>query len=283
MTSAGLLERSDNLAWAGTVVFPTAAGLAATRTASEPELRVLVPGEERMLHRLLVAEAALGMLERGAPQGVSVVSERQARALERADDNGASARLFADSVGARTSRPSLDAAGRSRWWGVPLEADQLHWPDFVAVAGGRLVAVEVEITLKQRWRLRQVLRGYRSAVERGHITQVLWLVTPDVQMQLEGWRGGDGWHDGLLQELGLLPAGVPDWTEKGRPVVVRPVQPIDDGLVYALSQRVLAASMRSSYRQWKQWRRAWEASETVLDFEGWLAAPGTIARLRSRG
>ncbi|WP_040742256.1 hypothetical protein [Nocardia tenerifensis] len=291
MAGAGLLERSDNLAWAGTVVYPTMAGLTAIRTPGHPELRFRVPGEERMLHRLLVAETALAMLARGAARGFEVVSERQFRALERARDDGESAHRYAELVGVRTTartpgeqvvHPSFDDTGRPRWWAIPLDNGQaLHWPDFVVVGGGLLRAVEVEITPKERWRLHAVLRGYRTAIRCGHIDQVLWCVTPDVQMQLEGARGPDGWIDGLLQEMGLLPPGPPDWTVKGRPMVVRPIAAVDEGLVYALSQRVLVASMRSSYRQWRQWRRVWENSGTALDFDAWLAVPGTVTHLKS--
>jgi hypothetical protein len=291
MSEAGLLERNDNLRWAGTLVYPTAWGLAAVKAPGRPELRALVPGEERMLHRLLVAEAALRL----QGKGITVASERQMRAVERAEDKGEASRHFAassgvhlfaeDNPGQPVVRPSLDGVDRPRFWGIPVGTDEkLHWPDFVAVVGGRMIAVEVELELKERWRMNATLRAYKRSIEAGHIAQVLWHVTPDVQMQLEGRRGPDGWEDGLLQEIGYLDSGVaPDWKVKGRPMVVRPVEASDEGVVYALSQRILIPSMRSSYRQWKQWRKVYDGTETPLGFEDWLMRPGTIQKLKTMG
>lgn len=292
MREAGLLERSDNLRWAGTVVFPTAAGMAAAAAPGLPELRALVPSEERMLHRLLVAEAALRMRARG----VRVIAERQIRAVERANDEGRAAEALARFCGVAvagspaaaelgvTVSPTVDGNGRARWFGVPVGVTgELHWPDFMAVVGGRLVAVEMEITHKERWRMLQVLRGYKLAVEAGHIAQVLWEVTPDVQIQLEGRRGSGGWEDGLLQELGFLESEqAPDWSVKGRPMVVRAAQGRDEGVRYALSQKTLPPSLRCSYRQWQQWRGVWEQEQTPLEFEEWLMRPRTMAQLRAR-
>lgn len=289
MREAGLLERSDNLRWAGTVVYPTASGMAAAAAPGMPELRALVPSEERMLHRLLVAEAALRMRARG----VRVIAERQIRAVERANDEGRAAEALArfcgvavagspaaDELGVTVS-PAPDGNGRPRWFGVPGAAGELHWPDFIAVVGGRLVAIEMEITHKEKWRMLPVLRGYKQAVEAGHIWQVLWEVTPDVQVQLEGHRVADGWKDGLLHELGFLEKGrAPDWLVKGQPMVVRSAQGRDEGVRYALSQKTLPPSLRCSYRQWQQWRQVWERDQTELDFEDWLMSPRTMSRLR---
>lgn len=290
MREAGLLERSDNLRWAGTIVYPTAAGMSAAASPGWPELRALVPSEERMLHRLMVAEAALRMRSRG----VRVVSERQMRAVERANDGGRAAEALARFCGVAAPgsvvaaeagvvvSPTVDGTGRARWFGVPVGmAGELHWPDFMAVVGGRLVAVEMEITHKERWRMLQVLRGYKLSIEAGHLAQVLWEVTPDVQFQLEGRRTADGWEDGLLGELGFLESGqAPDWSERGRPMVVRPAQARDDGVRYALSQKTLSPSLRCSHRQWQQWRQVWEKDETALEFEEWLMRPRTMAKLR---
>ncbi|MDH6284612.1 hypothetical protein [Prescottella agglutinans] len=292
MCEAGLLERNDNLRWTGTVVYPTAAGMSAVRALGHPELRAITPSDERMLHRLLVAEAALRMQSRGVP----VVSERQMRTVERAEDGGRAATDFAARSGIAVAgsgvaeetgvvvRPTDDGSGRARWFGIPVGVKgELHWPDFVAVAGGRMMAVEVEIVMKERWRMLTVLRGYKMAIEAGHIAQVLWQVTPDVLVQLQGRRDGDGWEDGLLQELGFLESGqVPDWTKRGQPMVVRLVEGADEGTQYALSQKVLIPSMRSSYRQWKKWRAVWEDESPSLDFDDWLMRPATITRLRSR-
>ncbi|MFI9507232.1 hypothetical protein [Nocardia sp. NPDC052566] len=284
MAHAGLLERSDNLRWAGTIVYPTAAGLTVARAVHHPELRGMTPGEGRMLHRLLVADSALRMHRRR----IVVVSERQSRALEHAIDDGRRASAFAELCGVAVAaagggvgvgvRPSRDADDRMRWWGIPV-GEELHWADFFAVVQGRLIAVEVEVTLKERWRVLQVVRGYKQALDRGHLAQVLWQVTADVQMQLEGHRGPHGWEDGLLQDVGLLPSGVaPDWTVKGSPMVVRPIEVADEGVRYALSQKLLVPSLRSSYREWTRRRQLWSESGTALAFEDWLMQPKASAR-----
>lgn len=284
MVQAGLLTRADNLRWAGPILFCTAAGMVVGRGWGGPELRAWVPSDDRMLHRLLVADEAIRLTRRG----VAVVSERQCRSLERALDDGAVAREFAEFSGvnmggAQAVRASLDAGGRQRWWAVPVGGgDELHWADYVAVVGGRLIAVEVELAVKNRARTIQLLYGYQRALSRGHISQVLWLVTPDVQTELEGRRGKDGqWEDGLLQRFGFLRAGVvPDWSVKGQPMVVRRVRTDDQGLEYALSQRVVPPSFRSSFAQWKTWRAEWESTEDSADFEAWLMRPDTVKQLR---
>lgn len=284
MVEAGLLVRSENLRWAGTLVHCTAAGLAAVHTPGSPELRPVAPRDERMLHRLLVAEAAA---RQERHHRLRVISEREARTLERALDDGVKARAFARQQGVDAAsdpgiRGSLDASGRVRWWGMPVgDGQELHWPDFFAVAAGRLVPVEIEVTLKPRSRMTQVLYAYRAAINAGHISQVLWYVTADVQMELEGHRGPDGrWIDGLLQHFGFLPSRrAPDYRVKRLPMVVRPVRPVDEGCAYALSQRVLPATFRSSQQQWRQWRALWESSGERTDFEAWLMTqPGLFRR-----
>ncbi|MDN5760084.1 MAG: hypothetical protein L0H59_16425, partial [Tomitella sp.] len=87
--------------------------------------------------------------------------------------------------------------------------------------------------------------------------------------------------DGLLQELGLLESGVvPDWSVRGRPMVVRAVEAADEGVQYALSQKILIPSVRSSFRQWQRWRQVWAGESTPLDFEDWLMLPATQRTLR---
>lgn len=284
MVEAGLLTRSENLRWAGTLVHCTAAGLAAVHTSGSPELRPVAPRDERMLHRLLVAESAA---RHERHQGLRVISERESRTLERALDDGVQARAYAQRQGVIAAtdprvRGSADASGRVRWWAIPVGAGQeLHWPDYSAVVAGRLIPVEIEVTLKPRARLMQVLFAYRGAINAGHISQVLWKVTADVQMELEGHRGSDGrWVGGLLQDLELLPSGrAPDWTVRGLPMVVQPVRPADEGVAFALSQRVLPATFRSSQQQWRQWRALWESSGERTDFEAWLMLrPGLLRR-----
>jgi hypothetical protein len=215
-----------------------------------------------------------------------VVSERQARTLERARDDGRAAEQFAarcgiaiDGSGPAGIRPSIDGDERARWWAIPYGTG-LHWPDLIVAAPGGLVAGEVELVAKEPWRTRMVLRAYRLAIERGHIAQVVWRATPDVRVQLEGYRDRHGrWRDGLLAEHGFAPSGVPpDWSVPDRPMVVRPVSGTDEGLAYALSQRLLTPPHRCSYWQWQQHRAAWAAAGSGLDFEAWFTRQRTRIR-----
>ncbi|MBU3066156.1 hypothetical protein KO481_32145 [Nocardia sp. NEAU-G5] len=289
MAEAGLLVRSDNVRWTGTLLSATAAGIAASTPPGHPLLREITPGEGGLLHRLLLAETAL----RAETRGLTVVSERQARTLERVRDDGHAAERFAARCGIHTAsgaggegdfgkvRPSVVGDGRPRWWAIPANTEGgLHWPDAVVVAPAGLLALEVELVAKQPHRTRMVLRAYQWAIERGHFAQVLWLVTPDVRVQLEGHRDRHGhWRDGLLAEHGLVASGAPpDWSARRHAMVVRPVTPTDDGLAYALSQRLLAPPHRCSYRQWRQHRTVWAAAGTSLDFEAWITRLHTRIR-----
>lgn len=274
MVESGLLERSSNVTWAGTVLWPTAYGMrvAEMESLSPPPS----PTEDRLLHKLLVAESAWDFEERG----LTVLGERQVRSWERGDPD--TAREAAARFGLRGT-PGTDADGRARYFGIPVRGAHMHYPDSLVVADGSLIAVEVEITAKVDARVRATLVGYRHAIERGQVRQVLWSVTPAVRAQLEGYEDTQrNWVDGLLTQTGLMPPGRPDWTQKRLPVSVRPVQPKSDGLAYAVDQRALPGSLQCGFRQWTRWKREWLLADTPLDFGTWLTLPGNAARLRAQ-
>ncbi|MYR41274.1 hypothetical protein [Streptomyces sp. SID5910] len=190
MTEAGLLHRSADVRWAGTVVWTTERGAQIAGTGLSAPNR---PGE-RLLHRLALADVGL-RLEAG---GRMVLTEREVRAAEAVD--GRAAELLADRgvphvpIGAR----------RGDLLAVPAGARAVHWPDLVVwlPGDGRLVAVEVELTPKPTAALRTILRAYRQAGRR-----VVYLGTEPVVRQLQGRTGPDGWLDGVAQDVGLLPRG----------------------------------------------------------------------------
>ncbi len=277
MVEAGLLDRADNLRWAGPVVWPTATGMHAIESSLRPPG---MPSDERMLHRLLVADNALRLT---TSMGAPVVSEREIRSMEGETATSEAAEKRIGELGVDGVSPSVDASGRDRWWSVPIAGgDRQHWPDFVLATPRRLIAVEVEIALKDASRMNAIVRAYRDAYQRGHLGQVLWLVTPDVRTALEGYRMLDGqWSDGVLQRFGMLPAGqAPDWSQKGLPMVVRGIDAHDEGLQYALDQRVLPPAVRCSQPRWRRWRKVWQQEAPEVEFTHWARVESVFRRLR---
>ncbi|MEU8538093.1 hypothetical protein [Streptomyces parvulus] len=193
MTEAGLLNRSAEVRWAGTVVWTTERG---ARVAGVG-LGAPHPPGERLLHRLALADVGL----RQEARGHTVLTEREVRTAEATP--GRAAELLADHgvphvpIGAR-SGPLL---------AVPAGPRAVHWPDLVLVLPGEGIgAVEVELTPKTPSALRRILRAYGQARRR-----VVYLGTEPVVRQLQGRPGPDGrWADGVGQDVGLLPPGGPD-------------------------------------------------------------------------
>lgn len=288
MVDAGLLFRGDNLRWAGSVLWPSAAGMRACGLGEgavvlpPPEM----PTEERLLHRLLTVDWAM----RAGRQFDQVVSEREMRTVERQPAGVAEA--FAGSLGLRC-RPSIEATSgaeqaRQRWFAIPVRGGpELHWPDVLAVWRGGLVAVEIEVSVKPADRVRRVLNAYRAALDTGHVQQVAWMVTPQVWAQLGGWQTPSGtWVDGLLQQMGFpfAPAGGPvDWQQPGLPMVLRQVQVDDDGLRYAMDQKSLPTGARCSFRQWKMWQDQFQqlGEPDGFTFPEWLLQPRVLPMLHA--
>lgn len=281
MVDAGLLRRTDNLRWAGTVLWPTMAGMRAARLAegAVPLAPPDMPGDERMLHRMLVLDWVLA----NGGRFDDLVTEREFRSVERQPVEVAE-RFAAELELAAT--PAVDGDGRRRWFGFPSHGGRVvHWPDLVGVWQGKLFPVEIEVTPKRKDRLRETLVCYRQALRSGHAEQVLWLVTPAVRSLFEGYQTVDGrWADGLLAQLGFTAkGGPPDWSQPGLPLTLRDVEPADEGLRYALDQRRLPAAARTSYRQWRSWQALWRqrvAGEPV-EFVEWVARPDVLRMLHT--
>ncbi|WP_143673856.1 hypothetical protein [Streptomyces sp. or20] len=193
MTEAGLLHRSAEVRWAGTVVWTTDRGAKVAGVG----LGAPHPPGERLLHRLALADVGL----RQEAKGNIVLTEREVRTADATP--GRAAELLADHgvphvpIGAQ-SGPLL---------AVPAGARAVHWPDLVLVLpGDGIGAIEVELTPKTPGSLRRILRAYGQARRR-----VLYLGTEPVVRQLQGRPGPDGrWTDGVGQDVGLLRPGGPD-------------------------------------------------------------------------
>ncbi|AVZ77991.1 hypothetical protein SLUN_38855 (plasmid) [Streptomyces lunaelactis] len=191
MTEAGLLNRSAEVRWAGTVVWATERG---ARVAGVG-LGAPHPPGERLLHRLALADVGLALEAKGR----IVLTEREVRTAEA---SGRAAELLAD-----LGVPGVHEGPREPLLAVSAGVRAVHWPDLVLVFPGEGVgAVEVELTAKTPSALRRILRAYGQARRR-----VLYLGTDPVVRQLQGRPGPDGlWIDGVGQDVGLLPHGGPD-------------------------------------------------------------------------
>ncbi|MEU1826643.1 hypothetical protein ABZ502_29960 [Streptomyces abikoensis] len=189
MAEAGLLHRSAEAPWAGTVVWTTERGIRYADTGLGAPRWL----GERLLHRLAVADVGLAL----EAAGHTVLTEREVRAAD-AVDYGAWDLLAGLGVWVESAR-----AGET--FPVRVGARAVHWPDLVLVsADGVLGAVEVELTPKAPSALRSNLRAYHQARRR-----VLYLGTEPVMHQLQGRPGPDGWRDGIAQGVGLLSPGGP--------------------------------------------------------------------------
>ncbi|MFI7020149.1 hypothetical protein [Streptomyces sp. NPDC050164] len=191
MTEAGLLDRSAEVRWAGTVVWTTERG---ARVAGAG-LGAPHPPGERLLHRLALTDVGLAL----EAAGHTVLTEREVRTAEA---SGRAAELLAD-LGVPGVHKGFP---REPVLAVSAGVRAVHWPDLVLVLPGEGIgAVEVELTAKTPSALRRILRAYGQARRR-----VLYLGTEPVVRQLQGRPGPDGrWIDGVAQDVGLLPPGGP--------------------------------------------------------------------------
>ncbi|MFZ3467469.1 hypothetical protein ACODT3_44025 [Streptomyces sp. 4.24] len=218
MTEAGLLHRSADVRWAGTVVWTTERGARVAGTG----LGAPHPPGERLLHRLALADVGLAL----ETAGNTVLTEREVRTVEAAP--GRAAELLAD-----LGVPGVHEGARpGHLLAIPAGARAVHWPDLVLVLPGEgVVAIEVELTAKTPSALRQILRAYGQARRR-----VVYLGTDPVVRQLQGRPGPDGrWADGVGQDVGLLPPGGPD-PGTGGLLRVRPLSLADPGVARRLEK-----------------------------------------------
>ncbi|MEV8335605.1 hypothetical protein [Streptomyces niveus] len=245
--------------WGGSCVWTTARG--AREAGLELRAPKGLPGA-RLLHQLAVADAVV-TFELGRAR---VLTEREIRRAE-----GTSRSRAEQVAGALSSRlgSAVDGEGRERFLCAPVGAQgQVHYPDLVVASPAGLAAVEVEITPKSPAELRQVLRAYRDA--RGLFGQVVYLATEPVMAHLHGHahpRTGR-WTDGVAQQVGLLPAGPPEYRPDS-PFLVRHFQPRDPGVAYQLDLRQVPDTWWVDFSKWKRLRSRWEAEGSGVGFLAW--------------
>lgn len=218
MAQAGLLQRIDTMPWAGTVVWPTQAGRVAAVGKESPLAAMEPPSDSTMLHRLLVAEEALRLLDAGR----EVITEREARLHETTVDGLGERELFLEQRGVRRSidgsrgvvpsEVTIEGVKQERWMTMPMVKGRTDFriPDLLEVTDrGELRAIEVEITPKATSRFRAILESYREACMQhgpapkdagwdlgkagpklGQFVGVRWVVADAVGTQLIGHPGG---------------------------------------------------------------------------------------------
>jgi len=138
--------------------------------------------------------AAAGLVVRIAPSdgggGVVAITRAGARlARERGADGMVSPRSTAPSSAVHGRAVSWVAAAaevrgfewlgpadlRSRGWRVSRDDGARHVPDLGYVDAGRRTAIEVELHLKTRPRLRAILRGYRDVIRAGQLDELIYV------------------------------------------------------------------------------------------------------------
>jgi len=226
--------------------------------------------------------------------------------------------------GERGVNPSADVVGNKqveRWLTLPLKDGHtnVRIPDFLVVTKrGELRAVEVEPTPKAPSRARSILTGYRehclqhnpvprgadytlktAGAHYGQFQSVQWIVSDAVDTQMRGHSSGfnpiTGKPDkGLVREVWDASSSThlffhnesswsldnPNW-----PVSVMPLDVSEDaGLEYAVAQRNLPATYRTSMVSWRVWRELWHkdmtGEEEPVPFTQWIRFPGVLAECR---
>ena len=221
------------------------------------------PGE-RLLHALCIADVGL----RYEARGVEVFTEREVRFLEGAPVENQS--LFA-SLGI-PDPVDVDGAGIHRRMVVPIGSKgRVHYPDLVMRTKGGLVAVEVEVTVKTPYRMRELLRGMAASRV---FAQYVYVGTDQVISQLVGTVSSTTgeWVDGLFQDVRLGPPGEWDNAPNSRYRVQR-LTVSDTGAAYRLDMRQVGDGMWVPKREWTRLREHWAA-------DGDMGRPAKVPFLR---
>lgn len=261
LREAGLLHQSRDDEWAGRVLVGNSPG----HTLVAGDLSVPLspvrrhPGE-RLLHALATTDLGL----RFEARGDHVLTEREIRTLEATPTLAAQ---HAASLGVPV-RSAQDARGIDRWFCAPVGSGfnsdaRVHYPDLVVVTNEGLIAVEVEVTVKPVARLREIVRGYRDSQI---FKQVIYFTTGQVGALLHGYREPDGercWIDGVLQQVSVLPKGLPPTYGPDTLVHVQQVAPRDPGVGYRIDMRQVPESWKIDRSEWRELRSAWEADTKV--------------------
>lgn len=218
--------------------------------------------------------------------------------------------------------PSVDTADGGtveRWLTLltPEGDTAFRIPDLIEVTKrGELRAIEVESASKRPWRMRAILSGYRDACLghqpapknagwtlrqagplRRQFQGVHWVSTESVMTMLRGYESGINpfsgqadhgmvrsvWDGSPTTHLFYEDEHTQSLTVKGWPLTAELLDlRHDPGLEYALHQRTLPVTYRTSLSSWARWRRLWEsdvAGDTdPVEFTHWLRAPGNLAR-----
>lgn len=270
--------------------YTLAARATGRRVISERQIRMLNARDEAETQAFLAAEgvrfSADGVSEGIIPGTVTVTKESPGQGLQ--------------IIGERPTWVTLPVRTRFDQSTAP-QSDQcsgLRFPDALEVTEtGELVALEVEISGKAPDRLRPIVQAYtqslpqvgqikqpdgttKPALIRRQFRQVKWIGTPDVMYMLRGHRDlHSGQHiPGMIQEL--MPTVFPadyDWASQksGWPVQLLDAVSVDEGLQYALEQRVLDPQYRCDFQTWKRWQQVWKADvpeedRVVFTFPRWL-------------
>lgn len=252
MVESGYVVRSPHEGWPGVVYWLARPGVTVASRLSWIGLdRLETPGSaERLLHRLAVADVGLRFEQTGA----TVLTEREVRAMEQ----GAASRVDASQVASQlgVAPPVVaDWNNRRRWFAPPVPGTQsIHLPDLVAVNAGRMRAVEVELSLKEKDRGVRILRAYTNS---RLFDQVQYHTTGMVRVAMEGWRADDGvLQAGWLHEVGVL-ARDEHQTTPASYVRVVDLDPSDEALQYRLDTRQVPEHLWVTKREWAMLRSVW--------------------------
>lgn len=258
LRDAGLLTVSRDEEWAGRVLVATSTGHNMIRADLPVPVRADTrwPGE-RLLHRLAVTDAG-HLFER---RGDTLLTERELRTAEGSRDAREALAAALETTVGKPLATARDGRAVDRRFCVPTGAEgAVHYPDLIVASPHGLVAIEVEVTTKERSRLRKILRGYRDA---RLFHQVIYLATPQVGALLHGHRTSDHeWAPGVLQQVSLLPDGPPTYGPENY-VRVQPFLPKDPGVAFRLDMRQVPASWRIDRVEWIELRAKWEADEDL--------------------
>lgn len=259
LVQAGLLLVSHEEGWPGAVYWAsrTAMSLPGVNDFGLAPMRPSPgPAGEALLHRMAVNDVVFQYEEKG----FTVLSEREVRACEQGGNEQA-ARVMVDYLAAELGTVLdgfTDLNGRRRWFCNVDSYGKLYVPDAVVVTAQGLVAVEVELAVKDRTRFGQIIDGYKR---RQAFVRVVYFCTPPVEMALVGGVSAThrGWVDGVLQDRNVLRRGVP-WdrvpahVKDACVVQVVPLEPSDEVVAWRLDMRHFHGLRWLTRKEWQRLR-----------------------------
>lgn len=239
MLHSGLVRKYHDFPAVGIVVIPTPAAGRAVYGRESPLAAVKPPSHSRITHLLFVAQSAASiMFDPTHPR--EVISEREIRLFHDRGDEAIRLLLesrgvtLAPSAGARgvwpmtapvtRRREGRDVTVEHRFW-ITVRTGGVHAtyriPDFIEVRNGDMWAVEVELSEKDTYRIKEILAGYRDctlhhAPVDEHTNQKLGDTGRPIYSQFRGvrWICSDDIADRLTGPHKIAPR---DITDNGRP------------------------------------------------------------------